>query len=80
MLTFLSLARLQARYLQARLPRRLTRFVDEQAGDNTLEWVLVAVIAIAVVGVAIWGIAQSASTEGGNASSYIGGINVPSSP
>lgn len=49
-------------------------------GKSMLEYIVMGAIALAVLGVAIWTVVQSASTEGGNVSSWINGINVPASP
>ena len=49
-------------------------------GTSALEYVVVAAIALAVLGVAIWSFVQAASGEGGNVTTWIGGIAVTASP
>jgi len=49
-------------------------------GDSAVEWIVVAAVVLAVVGTIVWTITQSAKTQGGNVSSWITGINVPTTP
>ena len=52
----------------------------QHRGESMLEYIVMGAIALAVLGVAIWTVVQSASTEGGNVSTWIDNINVPASP
>jgi len=49
-------------------------------GDAILEWVVLGVLVIAVVGIVAYSIANNAGTEGTNLASWIGGLDVPTSP
>jgi hypothetical protein len=56
------------------------KFLRSQRANNSVEWIVTAVLVVAVVGSMIYSVANTAQTQGSGTDTWIGNIPAPTTP
>jgi predicted PurR-regulated permease PerM len=56
------------------------KFLRSKRANNSVEWIVTAVLVVAVVGSMIYSVANTAQTQGSATDTWIGNIPAPTTP